>query len=87
MGLLCLSILLNPTIIMNNTIRRSMDRRDNLSLKDYNNMHGNMVGNIYYHICEDNRKYYRTIRIARDPYREYISPQISNPVYGNPPGV
>mgnify|MGYP000125114909 CR=1 FL=1 len=62
-----------------------MDRRDNLSLNDYNNMHGNMVGNIYYHICEDNRKYYRTIRIARDPYKNTLVPQISNPVYGNPP--
>jgi len=62
-----------------------MDRRDNLSLKDYNNMNGNLIGKVYYHICDDNKNYYRTIRIARNPFRNVLIPQISNPVYGIPP--
>lgn len=62
-----------------------MDMRDYYSNRDWNNMFGGIVGKIYYHICDDNKNYYRTIRVARDPYKNTIVPQISMPVYGIPP--
>ena len=43
------------------------------------------IGRIYYHRCEDNPKYFRTIRIWHNPFTNANQPQISNPVYGEPP--
>ena len=34
----------------------------------------------YYHLCDDNKNHYRTIRVARDPYKNTTVPQISMPV-------
>ena len=43
------------------------------------------IGKIYYHRCEDNPKYFRTIRIWHNPFTNANQPQVSNPVYGDPP--
>ena len=44
-----------------------------------------MIGKVYYHKCEDNKNYYRTIRLHFNPFSNSIQKQISNPVYGEPP--
>ena len=31
-------------------------------------MHNGLIGRIFYHICPDNDKYFRTIRIAHNPF-------------------
>ena len=43
------------------------------------------IGKIYYHRCPDNNKYFRSIRLAFNPWVNAITPQISNPIYGEPP--
>ena len=43
------------------------------------------IGKIYYQICPDDDRYFRTIRIHHNPFIGANTPQISNPVYGNPP--
>ena len=43
------------------------------------------IGKIYYSICSDNPNYFRTIRIARNPFTGNIQPQISNITPGSPP--
>lgn len=42
------------------------------------------VNKVYYSICPDNEKYYRTIRLHRNPFTGNIESQVSNPVYGDP---
>ena len=39
---------------------------------------------IYFHRCPDDSKYFRTIRIQQNPFTNALSPQISNPVAGEP---
>tara|TARA_B100000287_G_scaffold154525_1_gene145847 strand:+ start:174 stop:464 length:291 start_codon:yes stop_codon:yes gene_type:complete len=39
---------------------------------------------IYFHRCPDDSKYFRTIRIQKNPFTNALSPQISNPVAGEP---
>ena len=41
------------------------------------------VNKVYYSICPDNEKYYRTIRLHRNPLTGNIESQVSNPVYGD----
>tara|TARA_Y100001963_G_C6703862_1_gene410904 strand:+ start:641 stop:895 length:255 start_codon:yes stop_codon:yes gene_type:complete len=43
------------------------------------------IGKMYYSICPDNNKYFRSIRLARNFATGNIQPQISNPIYGTPP--
>ena len=43
------------------------------------------VGNIYYSICPDDSRYFRTIRIARNPFTGNLQTQISNITPGDPP--
>ena len=43
------------------------------------------IGKIYYHRCPDNNKYFRSIRLSFNPWVNAITPQISNPIYGEPP--
>ena len=43
------------------------------------------VGKIYYHLCPDDKRFFRTIRIHHNPFTNSTQPQVSNPVYGNPP--
>tara|TARA_B100000287_G_C20391639_1_gene685918 strand:- start:74 stop:319 length:246 start_codon:yes stop_codon:yes gene_type:complete len=43
------------------------------------------IGKIYFHRCEDNPRYFRSIRIGYNPFLKCITPQISNPIYGEPP--
>ena len=43
------------------------------------------VGKIYWSRCDDNPNYFRTIRIARNPFTGNIQPQISNITAGSPP--
>ena len=52
---------------------------------DYNMMYSGLIGKIFYNRCGDNTKYYRTVRIAHNPFTNSLVPQISNPVYGEPP--
>ncbi len=42
------------------------------------------VGKIYGSRCDDNPNYFRTIRIARNPFTGNIQPQISNLTAGSP---
>ena len=39
---------------------------------------------IYFHRCPDDSNYFRTIRIQKNPFTNALSPQISNPVAGEP---
>ena len=39
---------------------------------------------IYFHRCPDDSNYFRTIRIQQNPFTNALSPQISNPVAGEP---
>ena len=39
---------------------------------------------IYFHRCPDDSKYFRTIRIQKNPFTNSLTPQISNPVAGEP---
>ena len=41
-------------------------------------------GSIFFSYCPDNRDWYRTIRIQQNPFTNALSPQISNPVAGEP---
>ena len=43
------------------------------------------VGKIYYVICPDDNRYFRSIRIAHNTWTNGIKPQISNPIMGIPP--
>ena len=43
------------------------------------------VGKIYYHLCPDDKRFFRTIRIHHNPFTNSTQPQVSNPVYGTPP--
>tara|TARA_Y100001963_G_scaffold2891_1_gene3896 strand:+ start:404 stop:664 length:261 start_codon:yes stop_codon:yes gene_type:complete len=43
------------------------------------------VGKIYYSICPNDKRYFRTIRLHRNFATGNIQSQISNPVYGDPP--
>ena len=54
------------------------------TLIDVKQQHGE-IGKIYYHRCPDNNKYFRSIRLHFNPWVNAITPQISNPIYGEPP--
>jgi len=43
------------------------------------------IGKIYYHICEDDPRYFRSIRVAHNTWTNGVKPQISNPIMGVPP--
>ena len=43
------------------------------------------IGKIYYSICDDNSNYFRTIRIARNPFTGNLQTQVSNITAGSPP--
>ena len=43
------------------------------------------VNKIYYSICPDNNKYFRTIRIHKNVLTGNLQTQVSNPLYGTPP--
>jgi len=43
------------------------------------------VNKIYYSICPDNNKYFRTIRIHKNVLTGNLQTQVSNPLYGIPP--
>ena len=43
------------------------------------------IGKIYYHRCPDDNNYFRSIRLHFNPWVNAITPQISNPIYGEPP--
>ena len=49
-----------------------------------NNQTDSQIGKIYYSICPDDSRYYRTVRIARNPFTGNNQTQLSNPVYGDP---
>ena len=44
-----------------------------------------VVGKVYFNRCPDDQRYFRTIRIHLNPFTNALSPQISNPVMGEPP--
>ena len=54
------------------------------TLQDVKQVNGE-IGKIYYHKCPDNNKYFRSIRLHWNPWVNAITPQISNPLYGEPP--
>ena len=43
------------------------------------------IGQIYYHRCEDDPNYYRTIRVVHSPFANTLKPHVSNVIYGTPP--
>lgn len=43
------------------------------------------VGKMYYSLCPDDPKKYRSIRLQLNPWTQKLIPQISNPVEGVPP--
>lgn len=42
-------------------------------------------GTIYYTLCPDNPKMFRTIRLHLNPWTQTIRPMVSNPLEGTPP--
>ena len=42
-------------------------------------------GQIYYTLCPDDPKRFRSIRLHFNPYTQSLRPEISNPVEGVPP--
>ena len=52
---------------------------------DNQNWHSGLIGKMFYHKCPDNDKYFRSIRVAHNPFTNSLQPQISNPIYGEPP--
>ena len=61
-----------------------MDERQKRVHSD-NAKSNSQVGKIYYSICSDNPNYFRTIRIARNPFTGNLQTQISNITPGSPP--
>ena len=57
-----------------------MDR----TIQDVKQVNGE-IGKIYYYRCPDNNNYFRSIRLHFNPWVNAITPQISNPIYGEPP--
>jgi hypothetical protein len=58
------------------------------TIQDLKNITNGMIGKVYYHRCEDDKNYYRTIRLHFNPFSNSIQKQVSNPVYGEvPPGM
>jgi hypothetical protein len=55
------------------------------TIQDLQNISNGMVGKIFYHKCEDDPRYYRTIRMHLNPFSNSIQKQVSNIVYGEPP--
>ena len=43
------------------------------------------IGQIYFVKCPDDNRYYRTVRIHRNPMTGHNQSQLSNPVMGVPP--
>lgn len=58
------------------------------TIQDLKNITNGMIGKVYYHRCEDDKNYYRTVRLHFNPFSNSIQKQVSNPVYGEvPPGM
>ena len=55
------------------------------TIQDLQRITNGMIGKVFYHKCEDNTNYYRTIRLHFNPFSNSIQKQVSNPVYGEPP--
>ena len=55
------------------------------TIQDLNNITNGMIGKVYYHKCEDDNRYYRTIRLHFNPFSNSIQKQVSNALYGDPP--
>lgn len=55
------------------------------TIQDLQNISNGMIGKVFYHRCDDDKKYYRTIRLHFNPFSNSIQKQISNPVMGEPP--
>jgi hypothetical protein len=55
------------------------------TIKDLQNISNGMIGKVFYHKCEDDTRYYRTIRLHFNPFSNSLQKQVSNPVYGEPP--
>ena len=62
--------------------------KENLLLgsKEYKKQRNRMEpGQVYYSLCPDDPKKFRTIRLHFNPYTQSLRPQVSNPVEGVPP--
>ena len=57
------------------------EKSEKVSTSARNQMEPNKI---YFHRCPDDSKYFRTIRIQQNPFTNALSPQISNPVAGEP---
>ena len=55
------------------------------TIQDLQNISNGMIGKVFYHKCQDDKRYYRTIRLHFNPFSNSIQKQVSNPVYGEPP--
>ena len=55
------------------------------TIQDLQRWNGGMIGKIYYQLCPDYNRYFRTIRIHHNPWTNALQPQISNAVFGTPP--
>ena len=68
------------------TLKRKLglktQEQDELQKTSRNSME---VGKMYYSLCPDNTKKYRSIRLQLNPWTQKLIPQISNPVEGVPP--
>ena len=52
---------------------------------DNKNWHSGLIGKMFYHKCPYNDKYFSSIRVTHNPFTNSLQPQISNPIYGEPP--
>ena len=58
-----------------------MQERTPLEYKQWNSL----VGKIFYQKCPDDKRYFRSIRIALNAFTGGLTAQISNPIMGEPP--
>ena len=61
-----------------------LDQRQERTMQDAKQW-DSTIGKIYFHRCEDDDRYFRTIRVKHNPFINANVPEISNPVYGEPP--
>jgi len=55
---------------------------------DIKNIHKGLIGQTFYIRCPDDERYYKTVYISWNPWKQVPQVHMSNPVYGDPdPGT
>ena len=54
------------------------------TVQDLKTITNGLIGKVFYHVCDDDSNYFRTVRLHFNPFSNSIQKQVSNPVYGTP---